>query len=251
MGGNAHWWDAASPLLSNDFQCCALDLRGHGDSAWARPPGYEIEDFAADIAAVQRHFGWHRLLIAAHSMGARATLHYAASNPDALGAMVLIDFLTDVSARASRKFRKPLARRQPHYRDPAHMIERFHLEPPETLLAKQELRQLAAHCIKEVAEGLWTWKFDWQAFGMSYPPVWELLPRIQVPTLLVRGEHSAIMPRRSFQRVLQELKGSAGVEIPHAHHHVMLDSPIQLAEAIRAFLKSTPVGSDHERTGRF
>ena len=48
-GAHAHWWDALVPRLVPRWRVVAPDLRGHGESDWALPPSYAIEDFAADL----------------------------------------------------------------------------------------------------------------------------------------------------------------------------------------------------------
>ena len=241
MAGNCRWWDGVVPLLAEEFHVVAMDFRGHGDSAWARPPRYEIGDYAQDIESVRHHFGWKRFHLGAHSMGARAALHYAGEKPEKLGSLALVDFLTDFNPESSRKFRRPRLLRQPQYSDTEAMVKRFRLEPDRTLLGPEALETLARACMKKLDNGLWTWKFDWQAFTMVYMPVWPLLPLLHVPSLLVRGEHSEVMPHASYIRLLNELKGSVGVEIPKAHHHVPLDTPRTLAGEMLAFLKTQPV----------
>jgi pimeloyl-ACP methyl ester carboxylesterase len=50
---NAWWWQpTADALASADFRLIALDLRGHGDSEWVRPPRYAPADYADDLARV-------------------------------------------------------------------------------------------------------------------------------------------------------------------------------------------------------
>jgi pimeloyl-ACP methyl ester carboxylesterase len=49
---HAHWWDPVAPYLTRRFRVLALDWRGHGRSAWPRPPAYRSEDFAAELAGV-------------------------------------------------------------------------------------------------------------------------------------------------------------------------------------------------------
>ena len=45
-------WKAVTELLaSHGFRTIAVDLRGHGDSAWASDGAYHISDFAADCVA--------------------------------------------------------------------------------------------------------------------------------------------------------------------------------------------------------
>src|SRR5918912_1507562 len=48
---HAHWFDFVASGFTADYHVMSLDLRGHGDSAWADPPAYSFERYASDIAA--------------------------------------------------------------------------------------------------------------------------------------------------------------------------------------------------------
>jgi len=64
---HAHWFDAVTPALGEAWHLLALDQRGHGESAWARPPAYATEDFAGDLLAVLDRLGWDRVTLVGHS----------------------------------------------------------------------------------------------------------------------------------------------------------------------------------------
>src|SRR6185369_2612612 len=46
---SAHWFDYVADAFTGDYHMRAVDLRGHGDSAWVNPPNYAYADYAADI----------------------------------------------------------------------------------------------------------------------------------------------------------------------------------------------------------
>ena len=60
--------------------------------------------------------------------------------------------------------------------------------------------------------------------------------RITAPTLVVRGERSPILPRPMAERLRAELPRARLVEIPDAHHHLVLDRPDAFARELRGFL---------------
>ena len=79
---------------------------------------------------------------------------YAATHPDRLSKLVLVDFLAD-----GRGFGK--VRPQPIYDDAKAPISRFRLQPSGTLLNADALRRLGEKSIKKMPDGRLTWKFDW------------------------------------------------------------------------------------------
>src|SRR5437867_7118389 len=69
---HAHWWDPVAPYLASRLRVLALDWRGHGRSAWPRPPAYRTEDFVADHLGVIGRLGLARVILAGHSLGGQA-----------------------------------------------------------------------------------------------------------------------------------------------------------------------------------
>lgn len=237
MAGNAHWWDRAAAHLCSSFKPAALDFHGHGESGW-RPEGrYDTTGYVSDVETARHALGWPRMVLAGHSLGARIALEYASRHPDRLLAVVAVDFLSQFSETASRRFERTRRRPQPLSPEPEPMLRRFHLEPPGSLLGEEDLRSLARLCLRKTQRG-WTWKFDWRSFDYDYEPIWPLLPRVQVPALVVRGENSRVMSRGDLHRVAAEIPGARSLELPKAHHHVPLDAPEELSSAISRFVKS-------------
>src|SRR3546814_12753852 len=46
------WRAVAHRLASHGFRTIAVDMRGHGESAWASDGAYDISDFAADLVEI-------------------------------------------------------------------------------------------------------------------------------------------------------------------------------------------------------
>lgn len=237
MAGNAHWWDGVAPRLLDRSRPVALDFQGHGDSGWRADGAYDAKLFGENVETARQSLGWGKMALAAHSMGARIALDYAAHFPERVSALVVIDFLPELLGYEERspRFERVRARRQPSYSDPEVMLKRFHLEPPGTLLDEKGLRAVGERCLRKTEKG-WSWKFDWRAFLTKYDPVWPLLPKISVPTLIVRGEHSTVLPRSAYDRLLKGLPGARGADIARSYHHVPLDCPAELAAEMKKFL---------------
>lgn len=238
MAAHSHWWDEVVPHLAG-FHAVALDFRGHGESEWAADGRYTSEVWTADIEAAREALGWDRFVLAGHSMGARIALDYAEKAPERLRGLVGVDFLPDFYDSGTRKHEKTRTRPQPVYDSPEPMAERYRLQPPGTLLTRDQLSALGRKSLKR-AEAGWTWKFDWRAFTFPYGPVWEQLPRIPVESLLVRGELSTIVSDADLARMAAAMPRARAASVPGAHHHVPLDKPAQLAAVILEFAASLP-----------
>lgn len=239
MAAHTHWWDAVAPLWRGTFHAVALDFRGHGDSDWLENQAYSGQVWVEDIENARKALGWERFILVGHSMGARIALNYAEHHGSRLRGVSAIDFLPDVHASRERKYKKTRSRPQPIYDNEEAMLSKFRLQPPGTLLDAAGLRALGRHGVRRGPRG-WSWKFDWRSFAFPYGPVWPQLPEITVNALIVRGEHSSILPREAMAQVAAALPRGRGVEIEGAHHHIPLDKPAELAAAIAAWARGLP-----------
>lgn len=236
MAAHTHWWDPVVPHWKDVLHAAALDFRGHGDSDWLlKDEPYVSQRWVEDIETAREAMGWERFTLVGHSMGARIALDYAEVHGARLRGVCAIDFLPEFYESRSRRHEKTRTRTQPVYAAEDVMLEKFRLQPPGTLLDAAGLRELGRHGVRRGPEG-WTWKFDWRSFTFPYGPVWPQLPRIGAEALIVRGEHSTVMPREAMARVVAELPRARGLEIPGAHHHVPLDTPKALADAVSAWV---------------
>ncbi len=238
MAAHTHWWDPVVPRWKGLFHAAALDFRGHGDSDWTDAP-YDSDLWVADIETARKALGWDRFVLVGHSMGARIALDYAERHGGRLRGVAAVDFLPEFYESRARRHEKTRTRPQPLYDDEEVMLSKFRLQPPGTLLDENGLRELGRHGVKKGPEG-WTWKFDLRSFSFPYGPVWPQLAKISVPALIVRGEHSTILPAEALGKVVAGLENGRGETVAGAHHHVPLDKPAELAAAIASWAKELP-----------
>lgn len=85
-------WKAVTKLLaSHGFKTIAVDLRGHGDSAWASDGAYDISDFAADLVAIAAATGRKPALIGASLGGLAGIIAEGECAPGTFGSLTLVD----------------------------------------------------------------------------------------------------------------------------------------------------------------
>ena len=234
---HAHWWDPVAPRLWRRVRVLALDWRGHGRSAWPRPPAYASADFAADLLGLIERLRLERVVVAGHSMGGHAALAFAAWHRDALARLVVVDAKPMVNLQRLLALQARGERPRPEFPSREAALRRFRLSPPETTAPPALVRAIGARGIRRLPSGRWVYRFD-PACERTRRPVdaWPLLPRIAVPTLMVRGEHSTILPRDLAERMAKAIPSARLEELPGAHHHVTLDAPEALAECLLAWL---------------
>jgi len=242
LAAHGHWWDGVASGLRDRYHVIALDLRGHGGSEWAPAgpggQGYGFVDYVGDVAAVIDLLGWQRPVVMGHSLGGYLAALLAATHPERVGAVVLVDIMTafsdELAARAASQAERP----GPRFASPAEAGARFRLAPPETAASRDILQHLGETAVIERAPGVWEHAFDRRVFLHPPPNPWEFLPRVTCPLLVVRGELSGVMTREAAERVAGAAPHGTIVEMPNAYHHVIVDDPAGFASRVEAWLSA-------------
>jgi len=104
------WLDAMRSPLGEARTLCAVDLRGHGQSAWAGDEVHSMERFADDLAAIARTLCDDPVDIVALSMGGYAALAFAERHPQLVRSLALVDTKATPDTDAAKEGRKAMAR---------------------------------------------------------------------------------------------------------------------------------------------
>ena len=233
---HAHWFDAVVPSFVGRYHILSLDQRGHGESDWSPTQEYATEHFAADLLGVMAAMGWPRMALAGHSMGGHNSMAFSGWHPERVSALAIIDSRPSLpperlNAMHHRGHRGP--RRHETF---ASALASFRLLPRETTADPALLDHLGREGIAQ-RDGRFLYRFDPATSGERQPAdAWPLLERITAPTLVVRGEHSPILPVPMAQDILKRVPRVRLVEIAGAYHHLVLDAPQAFAEALDPFL---------------
>jgi pimeloyl-ACP methyl ester carboxylesterase len=126
------------------------------------------------------------------------------------------------------------------YADLAAAVEHFHLVPPQPAPSAHVLAHVAETSLHEIAAG-WTWKFDPQVFAKREErepgDYGTELAAVRCRIAVLHGELSSIVDATITDYMADRLGRTAPfVEIPQAHHHLILDSPLAFVAAVRALL---------------
>jgi len=234
---HAHWWDFAAPSFAGRYHALALDQRGHGDSEWARDWAYGSRHYLADLEALVRGWGLGAPIVVGHSMGGHNAILYAASPSATIRALVVVDSTPDYSQRAV-DFLRGFADRPPRLFDSLDdAIARFRLLPPETKAAPEILRHLAGESFtRRATDGKWMHKLDRRTLIREPLEVWELLPQIRCPALIIKVSESPVLEIGAARRMAERLPHGRFLELGDSFHHVMLDNPGALIAALEIFL---------------
>lgn len=248
---NAASFTRLAPLLVEalDIRIVALDFRGHGHSAHV-PSGsdYALWDYCHDVLDAMDSLGLEKTSLLAHSMGAAVACLLAASLPERVERLTLIDGLgalnTPIGETASQlrkglvAYRRPLSR-APRYPDIESAVAARvagGVTPMDSITAMP----LVERNTQPTADGHVRMRTDSRLLKPSlvrFTPqqVLSLLAEINAPLLLIEGEQGILGDRQWAQEARQAVKGVTRQVLKGGHHlHLEPRAVAQVATVIGA-----------------
>lgn len=223
----ARCWGAVADNLADDHELVRVDAPGHGGSGGIDVDLNEGARLIAEVGGQAAYLGY--------SMGARFALHVALRHPEIVSRLVLVGGTPGIEDDAERSLR--------HERDLA-SAARIRKAGVDAFLATWFDQPLFATLPPEgrflderrrnTAEGL-ARSLELAGTG-SQQPLWQELPGLRMPVLVVTGElderYSAIA-----ERMAGEIGDNATTRIiPGAGHAAHLEAPADFLAALRAWL---------------
>ena len=246
-------WDPVAQALRASFHVIAPDLRGHGDSEWAKGSSYSLADHVYDLTGLAKAESLDRIAIVAHSMGGMVSLTYAGAFPEKVSRLAVLDGVTNFPARRVKPIEvriaewagdldKAAGRKIHRYDSVAEGAER--MRGRNARLTPGQALHLATHALKQDADGRYSWKFDpylraRAPYRLSLEDNIALWSRIACPTLLVAGGES-FLPDPEKAGVLGHFRHAELVKIEGAGHWVQHDKPAEVIAVLGTFLEPLP-----------
>ena len=201
---HARNWDWVAKALRDEYHVYALDLRGHGNSAWAPGALYSIAEHILDLSVLADIINQFPVRIIGHSLGAITTLLYAGVYPERVEKLVAIEGLglplQEARYTAPERIRRWIEKvrsvenRTPHsYPNLEAAVARMKEANP--FLSDEVAKHLTLHGTNWNADGSIIWKFDNYArlfppYGANMQEAAEILRQISCPVLLFWGRQS-------------------------------------------------------------
>ncbi len=240
--GHARVWDHLAERLAPRHRVLVLDQRGHGDSDPAPDDDYRVGTMADDVAAFVGSLRLDRFTLLGHSMGGRIAIKYAADHAARLERLVIVDIGPDINLAGLQRVRDMMANAPERIESEEWAVEYIRRANP--LQDIDMLRERVRHGLRRAPDGELTWKYakglrDMMREGRrDAVDLWEPLPRIPCPTLIVRGAESDILSAEVAKQMAERLPDGRVVEIAGAGHTVPADRPEEFVRQIRAFLEA-------------
>ena len=239
LGSARNLYRVIEAIADAGFYALAYDQRGHGHSPHSSD--YSLKALAGDVFTFMDAHEVLRAQLVGHSLGARVSLAAAASLPERVQSLTLLDSGITISATHLENLHQivdPL---------PASFANRA---ATESALAKHStvMRQFLLANLRAQPEAPYTlhWMFDLEGIRS------ELLKTIQVdqtetwktvqcPTLVARGERSESMSAKDLETMVSLNPHAHGAVIANAGHWVHVDNFQGTVELVTQFLKSVKI----------
>lgn len=100
---NAGTWDGIAPLLPKNLSLISIDFPGHGWSPLKQTGGANFLDLVLIIERVVRHFAIEEVNLLGHSMGGGAAFYYAATFPQKVKKLIMVDLIKPTTLEAENQ----------------------------------------------------------------------------------------------------------------------------------------------------
>ena len=254
-GGRDHArnWDWVALALRDAYHIIAPDLRGHGDSEWARGGQYAMIDYVLDIAQLLEQLQWFPITIMGHSLGGAIACQYSGVYPERVKQLVAIEGLGPPPGHIRRgpaheRMREWIAQMRSyagrHVRRYASLEEAVQrMQEANKRLTAEQAYHLTLHGTYRNEDGTYTWKFDnyvrsQSPYAFNVEEARSIWQRITCPTLLLRGTESWATDPMQDGRASAFQRGRC-VNVPRAGHWVHHDQLEEFLRVVRAFFKET------------
>jgi pimeloyl-ACP methyl ester carboxylesterase len=233
---HAHLFDHIAPDFARDFHLIALDMRGHGDSAWSPEGAYLVEDHVKDLEALIRDLGLTRVTLYDNSTGGRVVQVYAGLNADTVERLVVEDVGPERPQNIAAGFARRVALEAEGWTSEDDLVKHLTAQAPRT--PEPILRSYARFGTKRRADGRLVWKYDPNLVrGFIETELWQYVSRITAPAIYVIGGGSPILPAATQQRLKNTLPNCEVVVMPGLGHYPNEEDTAGFLAIVNRFLK--------------
>ena len=240
--GSLHLWDGWVRELQDKAHLFTVDLPGHGlTGAWPRDE-YTIEAYADFVEVLVDTLGLERFALAGHSVGGAVAWTFAATRPDRVSQLILVDSAGYPRAAGdvplpTRLARLPVVGDVGIYFKPDRLVQRslaeVYADPamvtPERVRRVAELQRFPGNREATV-----------QRARTQEPLDPTVLRRLDVPTLILWGGKDRWVPPADAFRFQQDIRGARLEIFEKLGHNPMEEDPTATAAAVAAFLQPVP-----------
>ena len=242
-GQTRHTWSSLAKTLSaKGYYVLSLDLRGHGDSDWSAKQDYSSDAFIHDIKCIVAELNQLPIIVGASLGGLMSLLAIGENSNQRLAkALVLVDITPNLDKTGKARIIQFMQSNDAGFAntdEAADSIAAYLPHRPRPKNSAGLLRNLRKH-----DDGRYYWHWDPAFFtGPNATHNDEdsrnvaAAKRVNVPTLLLRGQHSELVSEEAVKSLLAFIPGAEYVDISDAHHMIVGDNNDAFSTAVTQFI---------------
>lgn len=234
-GQNAHTWDTV--IVGLGEPALAVDLPGHGHSAWREDGDYSPQCNADTLAPVLRELAPTAELVVGMSLGGLTAIRLAAVAPELVRALVLIDVTPSALHRHSEMTKEQqgtvaLMHGEREFPSFQAMVDLTVAAAPHREV--KALRRGVFHNSRRLDNGNWTWRYDAIRTFPDFASLWDDVDAVTAPITLIRGGNSGFVNDDDVAELNHRARQFQRAHVvENSGHSVQSDQPRALIELLR------------------
>ncbi len=247
---NARDFEDLAARLANEWRVICPDMRGRGDSDYARDPmTYTPAHYVADVEALLAAEGIERFIAIGTSLGGLMTMMLAAANPARIAAAVINDVGPEIEPAGLARIREYVGQGR-SYETWVHAARALQ-ETNRAIYPAWQLPdwlRMAKRCMVIGTGGRIVFDYDMniaEPFEAEQGPapapevMWSLYDALATrPLLVLRGAHSDILSAEVAARMAARSPSAELVTVPGVGHGPTLDEDISIAAIQRLLARA-------------
>jgi pimeloyl-ACP methyl ester carboxylesterase len=235
----AHWFDDFAAAARDKYRLIGLDQRGRGASSWAPDGRYDTDSYVDDIKCVADALHLTRFAIVGHSMGGTNATNFAATYPDRMSGLVIVDSAPELHQTGLDRIRRELGVTPKDF--PNRDAARSFLRTMHVRASDRSIETRLDWMLRTDDSGGLTWRIDPAIFNPKMTPdsperSWSALRKVTCPTLVVRAALSDLVTAECADRMVDALASGYRAEVAEAAHMVVEDNPDGFNAVVLPFL---------------
>jgi esterase len=237
-GQNAHTWDTV--IVGLGVPALAVDLPGHGHSAWREDGDYSPQHNAEAVAPVLSELAPDAELVVGMSLGGLTAIGLGAIAPQLVRELVLVDVTPSAMKRVTdmtKEQQGTVSLMQGDREFPSFdaILEITTAAAPHR--DRKSLRRGVFHNTKQLDNGTWTWRWDTIREFPDFDGLWDDVTGLSAPVRLVRGGTSGFVTDEDADELARRAQQFRGLQVvENSGHSVQSDQPLVLIEILRGVL---------------
>lgn len=222
---HTHYYEISS-CFSGKHSTLSIDFRGHGLSS---KPDCELSAAlnSEDIDKVIHHFGFERVILVGHSLGAVTSMVYALNHPEKISSIVLMG----AAAHYEMRWKRPPVTEETY----SEVIKESNTRAAPFFFLEHYPE------VKERVIASWSsivYKVHKNLINLVHPDLRTSVQKINIPTLVIAGAEDKSTPVESAKWLSENLPQGRLSVVPDTGHFMFMEKPEAVASEIESFLNS-------------